>query len=120
MGNVTKSLSKFKYAYDGLKVASQESSFRIQLMITTTVILLGIIVSISLIEWIVILLLIGMVLSAELFNTVIERICDLFSAGWLLTEIKIIKDISAGAVAVLSIIAVIVGLIIFLPKLQIL
>jgi diacylglycerol kinase len=86
-------------------------------VIAFAIIGLGSVLALSLIEWAIIFLLIGAVLAAELFNTVVERLCDLFSAGWMLSEIKIIKDMSAGAVALLSIVSIIVGLLIFVPKL---
>jgi diacylglycerol kinase (ATP) len=113
---IRKFFNKFKYASSGLKIMSKESSFKIQVSISLFIIGLGLIVSLSLIEWACIILLIGVVLAAELFNTAIEKLCDLFSAGWILSEIKTIKDISAGAVFLLSLIAVIIGLLIFLPK----
>jgi len=67
-------------------------------------------------EWIVIILCIGVVIAAELFNTAIERLVDLVSperhpiAGQ-------VKDIAAGAVLVCAVAAAIIGIIIFLPYL---
>ena len=67
-------------------------------------------------EWIAVLLCIGMVIGAEMFNSAVERIVDLVSpqrhplAGQ-------IKDIAAGAVLVCALTAMIVGLIIFVPYL---
>ena len=67
-------------------------------------------------EWVVVCLCIGLVISAELFNTAIERLVDLVSpqrhplAGQ-------VKDIAAGAVLVCALAAIAVGLIIFVPYL---
>ena len=67
-------------------------------------------------EWIAVILCIGMVIGAELFNSAIERIVDLVSpqrhplAGQ-------IKDIAAGAVLICALTALIIGLIIFIPYL---
>jgi diacylglycerol kinase len=112
-----KLFKKFKYAYNGIKVACYGSSIKIQLLITLLVIICGFLFSISLIEWIILLVLIGLVLAAELFNSAIEKLCDMFSCGWQLNEVKVIKDMSAGAVALLSLISIIIGILIFIPKL---
>ncbi len=78
-------------------------------------VLLGFMLKISNVEWISIIIVIGMVLAVEIFNSSIEELTDLVSpdknklAG-------IIKDLSAGAVLILAITAFIVGIIIFLPK----
>jgi diacylglycerol kinase len=108
-------IKKFKYAFNGLAETFKGSSFKIQLVSKLCVIVAGIIFSISAIEWLILIIIISLVLSAEIFNTAIEKLCDLFTSGWLLHEIKVIKDISAGAVAILSLAAIIIGLIIFIP-----
>jgi diacylglycerol kinase len=110
-------LAKFKYAGNGLKELTNESSFKIQLVCAAAVIIAAFIFAISSIEWIVLILLISLVLTSEAFNTALEKTCDLFCNSWLLTEVKIIKDISSAAVALFSAAAVIIGLIIFIPKL---
>jgi diacylglycerol kinase len=107
---------KFKHAFNGLKLALGETSFCIQLVAGIIIIGLGILFKISKMEWIVILLCIGAVLVAEIFNTAVENTCDLFSMGWILNEIKIIKDLAAAAVLIISIISFICGTIIFIPK----
>ncbi len=66
-------------------------------------------------EWIAIVFAIGFVFVVEVINTVIENITDFISPDENFS-IKKIKDMSAGAVLISAIIAVVIGLIVFLPK----
>ena len=67
------------------------------------------------VEIIVLVLAVGLVWATELINTVIEKIMDLISVEKN-PQIKIIKDMSAAAVLVASITALIIGCIVFIPK----
>ena len=80
------------------------------------VVVLSILLNLSATEWCIVLFDIGFVICTEIFNTAIEMLVDLVSP---LENKKagIIKDISAGAVLVASIVAAIIGIIIFIPKL---
>ncbi len=66
-------------------------------------------------EWIVVLILTGGVLSLETLNSSIEKVCDLISVDRD-PKIKKIKDLSAGAVLIFSVIAMVIGCMIFIPK----
>ena len=66
-------------------------------------------------EWIVVLILIGGVLSLETINSSIEKLCDLISMD-IDPRIKTIKDLSAGAVLIFSVFALVIGCLIFIPK----
>lgn len=79
--------------------------------------LLGLWLRISAFEFCVILLCIGAILSAEAFNSVVERMAD-FQSRELHPEIKNIKDIAAGAVLIVAIVSLVIGLVIFVPRLQ--
>ena len=68
------------------------------------------------IHWSVLLLTIGSVLVGETINTTVEAIVDLLSPEWH-EQAKIAKDVSAGAVLILSLTAVVIGLLIFGPPL---
>lgn len=92
-----------------------ESSIKIQLSIAIMVTIAGIYFGISQVEWIVQILAIGIVMGIEGLNTAIEKICDYQQPNFD-ERIGFIKDISAGAVMLVSVAAVIVGLIIYLPK----
>lgn len=66
-------------------------------------------------EWIVVLVLIGGVLALETINSSIEKLCDLISMQRD-PKIKTIKDLSAGAVLIFSFISLVIGCLIFIPK----
>ena len=78
-------------------------------------IVLGIVFNISYLERLVIILLIGMVLALELLNTAIEAVVDLHDGEKRSHYGKVAKDCASGAVAIASIFAFIVGLIVFIP-----
>ena len=67
-------------------------------------------------EWAIILTQIGLVWAAEAFNTAIEKLCDLVSPNHH-PQVKAIKDLSAGAVLLVVLVAVVVGSLIFGKKL---
>lgn len=108
----------FKYAFNGIKLCIQdEQNMFIHFSVATLVIVAAFVFKISKIEWIICLLLIGIVMMMELLNTAIENVCD------LVTEednkyVKIAKDTAAGAVLVIAIISAIIGLLIFIPKIM--
>lgn len=106
-----------QFALQGVReFFSHNRNGRIQMMIGTATIALGFILSISPVEWLLILFCIGLVLSLEMINSAIENYCDLVTTEFH-TGIKIVKDIAAGAVLVASIVSLIIGLIIFIPAL---
>lgn len=108
----------FRFAWAGLKtVVKKESNFQLHLAATAIVVTLGIFFKLSLIEWAVILLTIGLVLITEMINSVIERIMDFIQPDYD-ERVKEIKDIAAGVVLVTAIISVVVGIIIFGPKIM--
>jgi diacylglycerol kinase (ATP) len=87
----------------------------IHLSVLCFVVIAGIILQISLFEWLICVILFGLVIAAELFNTAIEATIDLISP--LRHPLaKIAKDTAAAAVFVLAIVSAISGLIIFVPK----
>lgn len=92
-----------------------EPSIKIQFFIALLVTALGFYLEISTIEWMIQVLAIGMVMGVESVNTAIEKICDYIQPN-LDPKIGFIKDISAGAVMIVSVLASIAGLIIYLPK----
>lgn len=95
-------------------VYSQESSFRIQTIIGIIIIGLAFYLGITGIEWLLILIVIGTVLAFEIFNSTVEKMLDFIHPDED-PKIKIIKDISAAAVLVTALMAIIIGLIIFIP-----
>lgn len=108
------------YALSGLKTLFlEEHNSRIHVVITILVIVGGFLLNISLTEWLVVSLLVGLVFGLEIMNSAIENLCDYISPQWH-ESIKKIKDLAAAAVFVASVISVICGAIIFLPKLYLL
>jgi diacylglycerol kinase len=93
-----------------------ERNSKLQIVMGVTAILLGIVVSLSSFQWLLVLLCIGFVISLEMINSAIERYCDLVTTDFH-PSIKIIKDVAAGAVLVASIMSLVIGLIIFIPGL---
>ena len=110
-------IKSFGYAFNGLKtIIKYEHNFRIHIVAAILVVIAGLFFEVSNIEWCILTLTIAFVMVTEILNTSIEYICD-----YLTTDknykIGIIKDVAAAAVLLSSIGAVIVGLIIFIPKL---
>ena len=115
LNNMRKFFAGFRYAFAGVCFAfKHERNFKIELLCAIAVSATGFIFHISRIEWCIILVNIGAVLSAELFNTAIEKMCNEFSKE-IRRGIKAIKDVSAAAVLIFAIISVVCGLIIFVP-----
>ena len=105
------------YALAGLKtVLLTERNFRIHLLAMIIVIVLAFILQVSKLEWFMLILVIGFVLVAEMFNSVIEGLIDYIKPD-IHPEAKRIKDMAAGAVLITAIVSVIVGCMIFIPKL---
>ena len=67
-------------------------------------------------EWCWIALAIGLVIIAEMFNTAIEYLTDLASSE-IHPLAKKTKDVASGAVLIAALVAVVIGLLIFVPKL---
>lgn len=104
------------FAVNGIKEAIKtEKNIRIHLVVAGIVILSGGFIGLSLVEWGLLFLTIGLVISLEMINAAIERIMD-YLAPDIHPAVEIIKDISAGAVLVSACISVVIGIIIFLPK----
>jgi len=79
------------------------------------VVFAGFYFSLSNFEWTVLVLAIALVLSLEMINSAIEYMVDLVSKDYNPVAGKV-KDVAAGAVLIAAIFAIIIGLIIFIPK----
>lgn len=109
--------NSFKYAFEGiLQAYVGEQNLKIHTVIAVLVIIFGFILKISYTEWLVCLVLIGLVLMAEFFNTSIEYLVDLVSPE-IHPLAKATKDTASAGVLMMAIISAIIGLIIFVPKL---
>lgn len=105
-----------KYALEGIvDCIRKERNIKIHLFIMVCVIICGLFFSLSQLEWLICILLFGLVISLEIVNTAIEAVVDLCSPDNHPLA-KVAKDAAAGAVLVSAIVAAIIGLIIFIPK----
>ena len=110
-------VNSFAYAFEGIKQAYiGEQNLRIHIFIATLVIIFGFILKISYFEWLICLLLIGLVIMAESINTAVEYVVDLASPK-IHPLAKAAKDTASAGVLMMAIISAVIGLIIFVPKL---
>jgi diacylglycerol kinase len=114
---IKKFINSFKYPMSGLRYAyKNEQNLMVDIGMAVLVIIAGILFKISIAEWAILTITVGLVISLELVNTAIEAVVDLVTENYHPLA-KVAKDTSAAAVLVLAIVAIIEGLIIFLPKL---
>ena len=107
----------FQYALAGvINFFKTEHNALIHLLATIVVLVLAVMLRVSGLEMIALVLAIGFVWVAELFNTAIEKIMDFISAEQD-PNIKFIKDLSAAAVLLAACTAIAVGCFVFIPKL---
>jgi undecaprenol kinase len=108
--------SSFLNAGSGLKnFCCFERNAQIQLVISAGVILAGWLFCLSKQEWLAVLICIMTVLVMEMVNTAIEKLSDVVQESYH-PGIKMVKDLSAGAVLLAAIVSVVIGCIIFIPK----
>lgn len=109
-----------KNCLDGISyVTKNEKNFKREIALGIIALILSYILKIDKIEFIIILTMICLVLTAEIINTAIERAVDLVTKEYHELA-RIAKDVSAGSVLVTSIFSLIIGIIIFIPKIIIL
>lgn len=112
-----KTVRAFLYALNGLRYAFvNERNFRIEIFCAIITILMAVILKIPTAYWLLLIINICFVLSAELFNTAVEKLADV-ACKEIDPIIKIIKDVAAAAVVIAVLSAFICGLIIFIPAL---
>lgn len=106
----------FGYAFKGIDdVIKHEPNMKIHVVVAILVVIMAFILKVNIIEWIILVLLIGAVLAAETINTTIENLVDMYTKEYD-ENAKIVKDTAAGTVLILAITSAIIGLIIFIPK----
>jgi len=104
------------FAIQGIKeFFKSERNGKIQAVIAVIVFLAGLLFSISMMEWLVIILFTALVISLEMFNSALEKLCDKVNPE-MDPQIKLIKDMAAGAVLWTSILSIVAGICIFIPK----
>ena len=106
----------FKFAFSGIKeLWVHESNTRIHLIFTILVMIMAILLKVSSVEMCILVFIIGAVWSAEAMNSAVERVVDLVTLDKKPLA-KAAKDLAAGSVLLLAITSVVIGLVIFMPK----
>jgi len=108
-------LKSISNAFQGIKYTFSQQNFFLMFLMTIGTLILAFWLRISYFEWLIIIFLIGSILSLEMLNTVLEKTLD-FLKPYISDRIKMIKDLIAGAVFIACLTALILGFIIFLPK----
>ncbi|MFA6701893.1 MAG: diacylglycerol kinase family protein [Dysgonamonadaceae bacterium] len=112
-----KRMESFRYAFNGIRILFKNTpNALLEMIVAGIAILLGFLLKITGIEWIEICVLIGLVFGLEAVNTAIETLSDFTCKNEFHPDIKKVKDLTAGAVLIAAIVSVVVGIIIFLPK----
>lgn len=113
---IRKFLKGFSFAFKGIAYAfSTQINFKVHIVSAIAVCALGYYSGLNCAEWLWIFSAILLVLIAELFNTAIEVLVDLVSPGYD-PKAGIIKDLASAAVLITGLLALIIGLVIFIPK----
>jgi len=114
--SVRSRIKSFYYAFEGvIRFFRTEQNAWLHLLATVYVVIVSLIVGVTKPEAIALIIAIALVWITEMINTCMEKVMDMISKEYDI-RIKIIKDISAGAVLVAATAALIIGLIVFIPK----
>jgi len=115
--NLTARLQSLGYAFNGLKILlREEHNARIHAVAACVVLALGYMLQLSQNEWIAIILSIGFVSAAEALNSAIEALAD-YTCPEHNTGIKKVKDLAAAGVLIAALTALLIAVLIFIPKL---
>jgi diacylglycerol kinase len=113
----TRRATSFRAAFTGLRrLATSERHFQLHLIAATCAVVIAAFLDFSILEWEILIVTIGLVLVAEGLNSAIERAIDTTTPGFHPLA-KAAKDIAAAAVLIAAITSVIVGLLLYGPKL---
>lgn len=109
-------LESFGFAFDGLKTAiARGRNFRIQLVMGALALIAGWVFKLNFAEWLDLVIVISLVLILELVNTSLEAIVDIVRPE-IHQAAKVAKDVAAATVLIASIASVVIGALLFLPK----
>jgi diacylglycerol kinase len=109
-------LRSFGYAFNGVVTFFRnDSNGQIQGLVAIVVVIMGFVFKVSVAEWLIISICCGAVISLEMINSAIEKLCDMINPDPD-PRIKMIKDVAAGGVVVMALASLVIGLIIFIPK----
>lgn len=110
VSQVKKWLNKFKYAFEGLYAALKfDKSIRLQFTIGLLTCIVGLIIGLSAFEWLLVVMMIFLVITVEIINSAIEQLVNMVSPNYS-PQAKIVKDLGAAAVLMVSALAVVIVL----------
>ena len=110
-------LQSFQYAFAGIwYTLTTQRNAQIHVIIALFIVILGLVLHLSFIEWAILALTTGFVIAAEMLNTATEAAMDMATTDFH-PQVKIVKDVAAGAVLTAAITAVVVGIFILGPPL---
>ncbi|MFC2114250.1 diacylglycerol kinase family protein [Bacteroidota bacterium] len=113
---ITKRLKSFVYAYNGIVyLFKSQGNVTIHSIFAALVFICGILLKLNIMEWCMIIFSIGFVFVTETINTSIEQFIDFISPSYNVSAGRA-KDLAAGAVLLAAITAILIGLVIFIPK----
>jgi diacylglycerol kinase len=110
-------LKSFLFAAAGILFCLRQGNFKIQLIAALVAIAASFYLQVTKNEFLLVLLVAALVLILEMINTALEHLCNLYTTEQH-PEIKIVKDVAAGAVLIASVCSLLIGIFIFLPYLQ--
>jgi len=118
MGINHSKVKSFSFAFAGVKEAfKKEPNLRIHFSIAILALIFAFFLKFTVIEWVILFITIFFVLTLELINTSLESVVNLVSPE-IKDEAKIAKDVSAAAVLFASIMSIVVGIALFVPKIM--
>ena len=107
-------IKSFGFAFEGLQQSLKEPNMRIHCIAAAAVVIAGFMKELNTIQWMFVIVSITSVIATEIINTCIEKLCDLYVGKTFHPKVKIIKDMAAAGVLVVSITSSIIGVIIFI------
>lgn len=118
MGYLAQRWRSVGFAWQGLKfLLGTQANARIHALATVAVVLAGVYCQVSRLEWLALVAAMAWVWVAEALNTGLECVVDLVSPQQHPKAAQA-KDVAAAAVLIASVAAVVVGAIVFGPKLM--
>lgn len=110
-------LQSFVHAFAGIfQLIREEHNARIHLASTVVVVIAGLALHIGRVDWLAVVIAVGLVWSAEAFNSAIEKLTDQVSPEWN-ARAKFIKDVAAAAVLIAAMMAIVIACLVFIPRL---
>jgi diacylglycerol kinase len=117
MNYIKKRIQSFGYAFQGLGTLFRETpNAQIQLIAAIVAVTMGFVLHISSEEWLAVIIVIGLVLALEAINSSLETLADYACNKEIHPSIRKVKDLAAAGVLLAALAALVVGIVLFLPK----